>query len=300
MTVKQILIIEINEENYTTLDKLLKKAACLCTPVLDSESFKALETNDDFDLIVVNANISYASINDIIHFAHNNRELPLPVIYIDSAKEHNKKLLEDAFKAGASEYIKKPFDSKEILARINYHSEQLDTLRNYKQRLDKLANLATIDQLSKSTSKMHMQAILKHQLNNFKRYKTETSVIYLSLLNIDKLVGTFGLEKGEQVIAQFSKVLKESIRKSDVLGRWAGSEFIILLTNTSLSASEYLAKKLKTKLSAIEIMKGIKPDLAMGVTTFLDEDDEVQEIIERAKYALKEAKKQTYGKVQIA
>jgi len=144
-----------------------------------------------------------------------------------------------------------------------------------------------------------MQAILKHQINYFNRYKTDTTLIYLSLMNIDKLIGTFGLEKGEKVISQFAKVLKSSIRESDVLARWAGSDFIILLTNTSITASEFIAKKLKTELSNVEVMKGIKPDLAFGITSFT-EDDDVKEVIERAKYALSEAKKQTYGKIHIA
>jgi len=145
---------------------------------------------------------------------------------------------------------------------------------------------------------MHMQAILKHQINYFHRYKTDTTLIYLSLLNIDKLIGTFGLEKGEKVISSFAKVLKASIRESDVLARWAGSDFIILLTNTSVNASEHITKKLKSELSNVEVLKGIKPDLAFGITSF-NENDDVRDVIERAKYALTEAKKQTYGKIQI-
>jgi diguanylate cyclase (GGDEF)-like protein len=297
---KQILIVEINEQNFSVLDTLLSKAGYTCKAVLDQEAFKALELQpDEFDLIVVNSHVAYAEVSDVMKLAEADAALRIPVIYIDSAKEHSKSMLEECFNAGVSDYIKKPFDSKEILARVNYHCQQLYKLREYKLRLDKLANLATIDQLSKSTSKMHMQAILRHQINYFNRYKTDTTLIYLSLLNIDKLIGTFGLEKGEKVIAQFAKVLKLSIRESDVLARWAGSDFIILLTNTSVSASEYIAKKLKTELSNIEVMKGIKPDLAFGITAFT-EDDDVKEVIERAKYALKKAKKQVYGKIHIA
>ena len=297
---KQILIIELNEQNFNVLDSVLTKAGYSCNAVLDAETFQSLDVKEDeYDLIIVNSHVHYVDVEDVIKIAEFDRALKIPVIYIDSAKEHSKTTLDTCFAAGVSDYIKKPFDSKEIIARVNYHCEQLYKLREYKLRVDKLANLATIDQLSKSTSKMHMQAILKHQINYFNRYKTDTTLIYLSLMNVDKLIGTFGLEKGEKVISQFAKVLKSSIRESDVLARWAGSDFIILLTNTSVSASEFIAKKLKTELSNVEVMRGIKPELAFGITSFT-EDDDVKEVIERAKYALSEAKKQTYGKIHIA
>jgi diguanylate cyclase (GGDEF)-like protein len=253
---------------------------------------------DEFDAIVVNTHVQYVNVSSVIKIAEFDTGLKIPVIYVDSAKEHSKKMLEEFFSAGVSDYIKKPFDSKEIVSRIDYHCSQLHKLREYKLRVDKLASLATIDQLSKSTSKMHMQAILKHQINYYNRYKNDTTVIYLSLTNIDKLIGIFGLEKGEKIISQLAKVLRASIRESDVLARWAGSDFIILLTNTSISASKFIIKKLKTELADIEVMKGIQPDLAFGITSFT-EDDDVKEVIERAKYALKEAKKQTYGKIYI-
>ena len=297
---KQILIIELNEQNFNVLDSVLTKAGYSCKEILDAETFQSLDVKEDeHDLIIVNSHVHYVDVEDVIKIAESDTALKIPVIYIDSAREHSKTTLDACFAAGVSDYIKKPFDSKEIVARVNYHCEQLYKLREYKLRVDKLANLATIDQLSKSTSKMHMQAILRHQINYFNRYKTDTTLIYLSLMNVDKLIGTFGLEKGERVISQFAKVLKSSIRESDVLARWAGSDFIILLTNTSISASEFIAKKLKTELSNVEVMKGIKPDLAFGITSFT-EDDDVKEVIERAKYALSEAKKQTYGKIHIA
>jgi len=296
---KNILIIELNEKNFTVLDTVLAKAGFKSVAVVDADSFKnlALKPND-FDLIIVNSHVQYVSIEDIVTMSKFDTALNIPVICIDSSKEPSKALLDTYFAAGIADYIKKPFDSKEIVARINYHCGQLYKLREYKLRVDKLANLATIDQLSKATSKMHMQAILKHQINYFNRYKIDTTLVYLNLLNVNKLIGTFGLEKGENVISQFAKVLKTSIRESDVLARWAGSDFIILLTNTNISVSEIIVKKLKRELSNVEVIKGVKPELAFGVTSFV-EDDDVKEVVERAKYALSEAKKQTYGKIHI-
>ncbi|WP_457745651.1 diguanylate cyclase domain-containing protein [Sulfurimonas sp.] len=300
MIKKQILILEVNEQNYHVLRTLFEKNNIETSSVLNKEEFENIESKiEEYDLLLVNSHISYATVQEVVNLANFSVSLKLPIIYLDNSNEHSKVILQECFEHGVADYIKKPFDSKEIVFRIIYHSEQFLKLKEFKLRVDKLANLATIDQLSKSTSKMHMQAILKHKISYYNRYKVDTSVIYLSLLNVNKIVGSFGLEKGEKLISHFAKELKANIRESDVLARWAGSDFIILLTNTSIEAAEFIAKKLNTKLSTVEILPHVKPELAFGITTFSD-GDELKDILDRAKYALGEAKKQTYGKIYIS
>ena len=297
---KQILIIEINEKNFKTLEVVLQKEGYSCLGIYGLDSFKELRLQaDELDMIIVNAHVSYVTVEEVIRSSESRNGIKIPVLYIDSAKEHDREMLDKTFEAGVCDYMKKPFDSKEIVYRVHYHCEQLYRLREYKLRVDKLGQLATVDQLSKLTSKMHMQAILKHQLNHFHRYKNDTTLIYLSLININKLIGAFGLEQGEKIIAKFAKNLKSAIRASDVVSRWGGSEFVILLPDTSAKAGELLVKKLKQKLSNIEVMNNTMPEIAFGITGFKEGDD-IDEVISRAKYALEEAKKQTYGKIHIA
>lgn len=300
MKKEHLLILEINEKNYTVLKNLFEKNDYETTSALNQESFEALmKSKEDYDAIVVNAHIKFATSEDIQKLTDNEGEF-VPVIYIDSAKVHDKALLEESFKSGAADYIKKPFDSKEILMRIEYHIQMSKKLREYKLRIDKLANLATIDQLSKSTSKMHMQAILRHELNNYKRYgNDDIAVIYLGITSIEKHIATFGLEKGEKLIAQFAKFLRANIRESDVLARWVGSEFLILLTNTNIKTTESVIRKLKIVLASDEKLAKSQLELAFGVTS-MQKDDTSEELLDRVQYAYKKAKKQTYGKFEIA
>jgi len=297
---EHLLILEINEKNYAVLKNLFDKHNYKTTAVLDRESFEEMmASKEHYDAIIVNANIKFAQSRDIQKLAEEEREF-IPVIYIDSAKVHDKSLLEESFKAGAADYIKKPFDSKEILVRIRRHIDIGKKLREYKLRIDKLANLATIDQLSKSTSKMHMQAILRHELSNYKRYGNEdVSIIYLGITSIEKHIAAFGLEKGEKIIAQFAKFLRSNIRESDVLARWVGSEFIILLTNTSIKTTESVIRKLKILLASDEKLAKSQLELAFGITA-LKKDDVYEELLARVQYAYKKAKKQTYGHLEIA
>ena len=298
MITRKILILEVNLKNYDVLKKIFEQDGFVCSSVLSMEDFKQVDFSS-LELVLVNSHISYIDAQSLIKLINKDNIVHVPVVYLDNSKEYNKKLLHECFMHGICEYIKKPFDKQEILVRIKYHHSQFLKMGEYKLRVEKLGHLATVDQLSKSSSKMHMQAILKHQVENFRRYKTPTTIVYLSLLNINKNSLVFGFEYGEKAISLFSKELKHLIRESDVLARWGGADFMILLSNTEIKAAGLVVQKLKSKLSNVEFMKDVKPELAFGITSFV-ESDTLSDVVQRVKYAYSEAKKQQYGKVFIS
>lgn len=294
MNKKQILLLEVNDKNANILKEIL--ANCDVTTVVTEEELDALRLSvENYDLVLANSQIGYIEPKELNELVNMNFVIKIPIIYIDNSKEYNRQMFKVCFENGAFDYIKKPFDSFEIVTRVEFHIEQLNKIREYKLRVDKLSALATQDQISKSSSRMHMQSILKHYLDSFNRDKIDTSVVYLSLENINKIVATFGFTYGEKLLINFSKELKKSIRSSDVLSRWSGSEFMILLPKTSAESSLNVVKKLNNSLSKINILNDTKPIIAYGITSF-SEDDNMEEIVSRVKYALKEARKQEYGK----
>ncbi len=300
MEKKQILILEVNQHNYDILNTLLSQNKFTCKAVLDRDMFNAIKKSiHDYNLILVNVSIDYLQLNEIIFESSFDNAVKIPTIFVDSEKLYNKEKLCECLKAGACDYIKKPFESFEIISRVSYHCDEFLKKQEYRLRMDKLATLATVDQLSKLTSKMQLQVILKYQIDYYNRYKTDTTIVYFSLVNMNKIIGLFGLHHGEKIISLFAKEFKNLIRSSDVLARWEGSDFILVLTNTDKKSSETLIKKISTELLRIESIKEMKLEIAFGITSF-EENDEMKIVIERAKYALNEAKQQRYGKIFIA
>jgi diguanylate cyclase (GGDEF)-like protein len=293
---KRVLILEVNEKNFTSLQKVLNAGLYEAVECSGIENIKG--DLEGVDVVLVNTHIEYFDIYKVCELVNAESSINIPVLFLDNSKNTDKELINRCFESGASDFIKRPFGSKEILSRVSYHYEQLQKMREYKLRVDKLAHLATVDQMSKLTSKMHMNAILKHQLSNFNRYQNPASILYIGLVSVERVVNTFGFEYGEKLIQSFSKSLKSVIRESDVVSRWHGSNFMVLLSGTSIKKAETVAKKLNTSLSGLEIMKDTKPILAFGITEFT-QGDTVEEIEQRAVYALKEAKKQEYGRIAL-
>jgi len=292
---KKILILEVNKKNCESLQTLLKQHEYETVVVYDEETFQQIVIDDNiYTLVLANIAIEYISIEKL-------KDLLSPyisLICVDAIIKSDKVMLKECFDFGADDYLKTPFETEEIIARIKYHINTTEELHKNQLRMDKLASLATIDQLSKSTLKMYMQTILYHELSNYKRYKNDTTVIYLGIVSIEKYIATFGLEKGEKMIVAFAKFLRSVIRQSDVLARWAGSEFIILLTHTDMKTSEAVIRKLKLILHSNEHLQHFNIELAFGITS-LNEDDTYETLVSRVQDAYKQAKKQTYGKIEV-
>lgn len=297
MRKKRVLILEVNDKNFRSLESVLKNEGFESVQYRhDIDDFKI--DAEDLDVVLVNTHIEYLKIEQIQNHICSELEPKVPIVYLDNSKEVDKDLLKRCYDSGASDFIKRPFGAKEVLARVVHHSENFYKMREYKLRVEKLAHLATVDQMSKLTSKMHMQAILKHQINIFNRVKSPISILYIGLISVDKAVNTFGFEYGEKLIQYFSKELKKLLNDSDALARWSGPNFMVLLSNTDLEQASSLAKKLNASLANTEIMKGTKPTVAFGITEFV-EGDTIEQIEQRAEYALKDAKKKEYGKISI-
>ncbi len=299
---KRILILEVNEKNSQKLTSILKKDDFEVVPIFDKKEFlKCKDEIKNFELIFVNTQVEYIAFSDLfelVNSVHRLVDTKIPIVFIEGSKNQDLETLNESLRLGAADYIKKPFDKNEILTRVRYHYNQYQKMYELQSRVDKLTHLATIDPLSKSSSKLHMQALLKHHISSSHRYDVTTSLIYMSLINVDKLVGIFGFERGEKYISGFSKELKSVLRESDVMARWAGSDFLLLLTNTDVKSTKTVVRKINTQMSSLEILKNTKPKMAFSITE-IQKDDNLEDIIERSKVTLKEAKKQEYDRILV-
>ena len=299
---KRILILEVNEKNAQTLISILKKDDFEAVPIFDKKEFLKLKDEiKNFELIFVNTQVEYITFSDLFELVNGEHRLGdtnIPIVFIEGSKKQDLEALKESLRLGAADYIKKPFDKKEILTRIGYHYNQYEKMYELQSRVDKLTHLATLDPLSKSSSKLHMQALLKHHIRSSNRYNSTTSLVYMSLINVDKLVGIFGFERGEKYISGFSKELKSLLRESDVMARWAGSDFLLLLTNTDVKSTKTVVRKINTQMSSVEILKNTKPRMAFAITE-IQKDDTLDDIIQRLKVTLKEAKKQEYDRILV-
>ena len=148
---------------------------------------------------------------------------------------------------------------------------------------------ATHDALTRIYNRSFYLDKIQNELQKAKRYNSNFSVILFDIDHFKKFNDTYGHLKGDEVLVEVAQTVKQSIRSSDILARWGGEEFIILLPETTLDKAELLAENLRKRVSQIAIEGIGQVTASFGVAQFQPQDSD-DTLIQRADEALYDAK----------
>jgi len=116
-----------------------------------------------------------------------------------------------------------------------------------------LEKLSRTDKLTKLNNRGYWEECLCKEFTRFKRTQQPTSLIMLDIDHFKKVNDTHGHLAGDEVIRQTSDVIRQSIRDTDIPGRYGGEEFVIILINTSPDDAYILAERLRKNIEALTI-----------------------------------------------
>ena len=173
---------------------------------------------------------------------------------------------------------------------IEYESNVVQSLLGLVEKGEQgLLEMATTDALTGLGNRRLLEQVFKsHQ----KIEETLGVSLYLLMFDIDdfkQINDTFGHAAGDSVLKEMAQLIKRSIRKSDILVRWGGEEFIILLYYNDGSTAVKIAENLRQKIDEYCFEKIIHATCSFGMTPVMAEES-LQEAVERADKALYRAK----------
>ena len=179
----------------------------------------------------------------------------IPIIFMTALDHLDDKIA--GFKAGAVDYITKPFQQPEVLARVNIHI----TLRRQQQQLKEtqeilliqkalLEQMSITDDLTGLHNRRCLNTVLKREFHRSNRHNLELSCLMFDLDHFKKVNDVYGHDFGDVVLRQFAEILKNSIRDTDFVFRFGGEEFLVLLPQTNLTGATQTAEKIREKTAA--------------------------------------------------
>ncbi|CAM3584159.1 diguanylate cyclase [Arcobacter aquimarinus] len=205
----------------------------------------------------------------------------------ESIKKVESSILEVSYLSSAFEDM-----SESIYKYQNSLEEQVK--ERTKELIDKnqeLLKLSITDKLTEIYNRAKLDKTLQEEFNRSKRYKTEFSVILIDIDFFKKVNDTFGHQIGDDVLKESAQVLKNSIRLTDVLGRWGGEEFLIISPQTNLEGAVKIAEHIN---NAIKLYKfktyPNKVTMSIGVASYFEDMSKIEEIVLNADKSLYKAK----------
>jgi len=137
-----------------------------------------------------------------------------------------------------------------------------------KKMEDKLVTLSTTDPLTQAFNRRYLLHVIDSEISRAVRYKSVFSVIMFDIDYFKRVNDTFGHAAGDEILTGIVVMMKNRIRKNDVLARWGGEEFMILLPGTSLDNAKIFADKLIVELRNLEFEQTGNITASFGVTEY--------------------------------
>lgn len=157
-------------------------------------------------------------------------------------------------------------------------------------------HLAHTDALTGVNNRRHLFELAGHEFDVARRYQQPLAVIMFDLDHFKQINDTFGHAMGDQILEHVTKVARAQLRGTDLIGRYGGEEFVIVLPVTSAQQAYLLAERIRTGVAALHTKVNSIPvavTLSLGIAEIIHEplDESVDGVIHRADEAMYAAKK---------
>lgn len=253
------------------------------------EAMGYFETNPDIKMVLTDYNMP---VMDGMELTKNLREEHDKNSLIIIALTSESNVASDFLKRGANDFITKPFSKDELICRIN---NNLDNIENVYKILD----LAHKDFLTGLFNRRYFY-------NNMEKYRRDFPLqnFCVAMIDIDhfkKVNDTYGHDGGDLVIKNLANVLLDNIKGSDLVARFGGEEFCIVLKDITQEDAAKIFVKIRSVVAS-QVVKirdhDVRYTVSIGVC-MNDEELDIDELIDRADGALYRAKDGGRNRVEM-
>jgi len=291
--VSTILIVDDTATNIDILSELLSDKYEIMA-ALDGEFALEIANDDLPDLILLDIIMPQMDGYDVCkRLKENPVTKDIPVIFITAKSDEES--IEKAYDVGGIDYVTKPFKPKELLARVKTQLQVRKLISDLEKSQKELIFLASVDPMTNLYNRRYFINISESLLNLAIRDKIDTSVIMLDIDMFKNVNDTYGHKVGDEVIILLAKILQKFTRKSDIVSRWGGEEFVILLPHTDTTGALIIAEKIRVEsennIYITQENQKVSFTVSMGVSQVInDQDSTIEASLNRADKALYEAK----------
>ena len=153
-----------------------------------------------------------------------------------------------------------------------------------------MIRLSQEDDLTGLLNRRRTAELVENEIQRATRYDAVFSVILMDIDHFKAVNDRFGHQAGDQVLIKITEIIRSMVRATDLVGRWGGEEFLIILPETDMGGGFSLAEKVRTGLESTFLGEIGHRTASFGVTAFAGGDD-IGAIIARADAGLYAAKR---------
>lgn len=216
----------------------------------------------------------------------------LPVVLLTIRSDTESRV--EGLRIGADDYVGKPFDERELLARVTglLHMKRLhDYLAMAKVRLERLA---IHDELTGLYNYRYLRTRVHEEFKRAERYEDALACVMIDIDHFKSVNDRHGHDIGDLVLREVAKRLKQGVREVDVVARYGGEEFLLVLPSTYVAGAIKVADRIRETIEKEPIEAGSTTHeitISAGVAAFpnpgIDNKDRLLKAADQALYRAK-------------
>jgi diguanylate cyclase (GGDEF)-like protein len=184
--------------------------------------------------------------------------------------------------------------SKEEINLISHLADQAAVAIENSRLYEETKQLATTDHLTKIWNRRYFDSYLRTELIKSRRLNKQLSVLMIDIDNFKSFNDTYGHSSGDKILLTTANIIVDSCRNIDVVGRYGGDEFAVILLETSNSNAEKVSKRI---LAALNNNSFLAPDgtripvtASIGIASYTPDCKDAEELLSLADSAMYKAK----------
>jgi len=219
--------------------------------------------------------------------------------------ESDPEVISELLLSGADEYLPKPFGEKLLMARINASvriQTNMGEIREQKEALERanleLKRLVITDGLTQIYNRLYLMQCIHHEMERSQRYGRNLSLAMFDIDKFKNINDTYGHQGGDAVLVEVAACIRNSVRNCDIVGRYGGEEFMVILPEIDPAGAVRTAERIRANIEKTVIgVDGISVTISGGVCSVKDQT--VESLIRQADQLLYQAKRNGRNRVEF-
>ena len=204
--------------------------------------------------------------------------------------------------AGADDYLTKPFQARELQARLGVGRRMVDLHRQIDAKNRLLEELALTDALTGLPNRRAVEGWVTLQLEGASRHGFPLWVAMADVDRFKNVNDTYGHDAGDIVLKKFAEILKINTRRSNMCARFGGEEFVLVLTQVEKKGVEIAMERIRKQLESVVFTfegRSLSVTASFGVSRFQGTAPDFDLLKKRADLALYSAKSNGRNRVEV-
>jgi two-component system cell cycle response regulator len=253
-----------------------------------------------YDLVIVSLDLeNFDGLRLCSQLRSLERTRNVPILAIAEA-DNNTRLVR-ALEIGVNDYLVRPFDQNEILARVRTQIRKRRYTERLRDNVQLSIEMAITDALTGLYNRRYMETHVGTLVDQANSRGKPLSVLILDIDYFKSINDTYGHDAGDDVLQDFAIRIRKSIRGIDLACRYGGEEFVVVMPETDMAVATMVAERLRRRIASepFPIQKGarmIEVTISIGIAA-LGPHDNAAAVIKRADQALYRAKRDGRNRV---